>query len=71
MATTLVSAWTAAKQRLQAAGVDGPVIDARLLVEAAADATRVDIISDPHRALTDDQAQRLESSAAKASGRSC
>jgi release factor glutamine methyltransferase len=60
VASTLVSAWTAAKERLQAAGVDGPVIDARLLVEAAADASRLDIISDPHRALTDAQAARLE-----------
>ncbi|HZZ35095.1 MAG TPA: peptide chain release factor N(5)-glutamine methyltransferase [Caulobacteraceae bacterium] len=60
MASTLVSAWTAAKERLQAAGVDGPVIDARLLVEAAADASRLDIISDPHRALTGEQAARLE-----------
>jgi release factor glutamine methyltransferase len=60
VASTLVSAWTAAKERLQAAGVDGPVIDARLLVEAAADASRLDIISDPHRALTGEQAARLE-----------
>jgi release factor glutamine methyltransferase len=57
---TLVSAWTAAKRRLESAGVDGPVIDARLLVEAAAGATRSDIISDPHRALSDLQAARLE-----------
>jgi release factor glutamine methyltransferase len=57
---TLVKAWTAAKERLKAAGVDGPVIDARLLVEAAAEATRTDIISDPHRLLTEPQAQTLE-----------
>jgi release factor glutamine methyltransferase len=41
---------------LQAAGIDSPVIDARLLVEAASGASRADIISDPHREL--DQAQR-------------
>jgi release factor glutamine methyltransferase len=35
------------------------VIDARLLVEAAADATRADILSDPHRPLTDEQSGRL------------
>ena len=58
--TTLVSAWTASKRRLEAAGIDGPVIDARLLVEAAADATRADIIADPHRVLTSEQAARLE-----------
>ena len=57
---TLVQAWTHARQRLQAAGVDGPVIDARLLVEAAADATRVDIITDPQRPLTPAQAEQLE-----------
>lgn len=60
MTQTLVGAWTAAKQRLQAAGVEGPVIDARLLVEAAADASRVDIITEPRRPLTDEQAARLE-----------
>jgi release factor glutamine methyltransferase len=60
MSITLVQAWGAAKARLQAAGVGGPVIDARLLVEAAADATRADIVGDPHRALTPDQEARLE-----------
>jgi len=60
MTLTLVSAWNAAKQRLQAAGVEGPVIDARLLVEAAADASRTDIIGEPRRPLTEEQAARLE-----------
>jgi release factor glutamine methyltransferase len=58
--TTLVSAWNEAKQRLAAAGVDGPVIDARLLVEAAAGATRADILSEPRRELTSAQTQTLE-----------
>ena len=60
MSLTLVQAWTAAKARLQAAGVDGPVIDARLLVEAAAGASRTDIIADPHRALSEAQEATLE-----------
>ncbi len=60
MTQTLVQAWTAARDRLKAAGVEGPVIDARLLVEAAADATRTDIIADPHRQLTDAQAETLD-----------
>ncbi len=60
MSPTLVQAWTAARKRLDAAGIDGPVIDARLLVEAAAQATRADIIADPHRALTTAQADTLE-----------
>lgn len=61
MSQTLVRAWNAAKARLQAAGVDGPVIDARLLVEAAAGASRTDIIADPRRVLTEEQAATLES----------
>ena len=57
---TLVQAWTAARERLKAARVDSPVIDARLLLEAAANASRTDIITDPYRPLTADQAQTLE-----------
>jgi release factor glutamine methyltransferase len=60
MTLTLVQAWTSAKARLDAAGVEGPVIDARLLVEAAAGASRTDIIADPKRVLTDEQAATLE-----------
>ncbi|HWE98553.1 MAG TPA: peptide chain release factor N(5)-glutamine methyltransferase, partial [Caulobacteraceae bacterium] len=37
-----------------------PVIDARLLVEAAAEASRTDIIADPHRVLSDAQAATLD-----------
>ena len=57
--TTLVQAWTSARDRLKAAGIDSPVIDARLLLEAAAGATRIDLLNDPHRALTDEQAGTL------------
>ena len=57
---TLVSAWTGSKRRLEAAGIDSPVIDSRLLVQAAASATRADIIADPHRQLTDEQSMELE-----------
>lgn len=59
MSLTLVQAWSAAKSRLEAAGLAGPVIDARLLVEAAADAARIDILTDPHRPLTEEQEARL------------
>jgi release factor glutamine methyltransferase len=55
MSLTLLQAWQTAKGRLEAVGLTGTVIDARLLVEAAADATRADIVSDPHRALTPEQ----------------
>ena len=60
MTLTLVKAWGQAKARLDAAGLSGPVIDARLLVEAAADATRADIVTDPQRALTEAQEATLE-----------
>jgi release factor glutamine methyltransferase len=60
MSLNLVQAWSRAKSRLEAAGLAGPVIDARLLVEAAADATRSDIVTDPYRALTPDQEATLE-----------
>jgi release factor glutamine methyltransferase len=59
MTLTLLQAWQSAKQRLEHAGLAGPVIDARLLVEAAAEATRADIVTDPHRALTPEQEARL------------
>jgi release factor glutamine methyltransferase len=60
MSLTLLQAWQGAKARLEAAGLSGPVIDARLLVEAAADATRADIVADPHRLLTPQQEATLE-----------
>ena len=60
MALNLVQAWSLAKKRLEEAGVPGPVIDARLLVEAASGATRVDIVTDPYRALTAEQQATLE-----------
>ena len=60
MSLTLVKAWTSARDRLKAAGVEGPVIDARLLVEAACEATRTDIITDPYREVTAEQEGRLD-----------
>ena len=60
MSLTLLQAWQGTKARLEAVGLTGPVIDARLLVEAAADATRADIIGDPYRVLSTDQMQTLE-----------
>ena len=60
MTLNLLQAWQGAKKRLEAARLDGPVIDARLLVEAAAEATRADIVTDPYRPLTPEQEARLE-----------
>lgn len=57
--TTLLAAWKAATARLQAAGVDNPAIDARLLLEAAGPVSRAEILGDPHRVLTGDAAERL------------
>jgi release factor glutamine methyltransferase len=62
---TLVEAWTAARNRLTAAGIDTPVIDARVLLEAAAGATRADLLSEPRRPLTAEQAERLEAFVAR------
>lgn len=56
---TLLSAWTAARNSLKAAGVDSPVIDARLLLEAATGAGHADIVSDPYRPLTPEQSATL------------
>lgn len=60
MSPTLVEAWAATRDRLKAAGLEGPVIDARILVEAASGASRADIIGDPRRPLTDEQASALD-----------
>lgn len=53
--TTLVKAWKAAQERLKSARIDSPAIDARLLLEAAAGVSRLDILTDPYRELTQDQ----------------
>jgi release factor glutamine methyltransferase len=54
-AQTLVATWKAAQAALKAANIDSPAIDARLLLEAATGANRVDILTDPYRPVTDDQ----------------
>ncbi|MFO1013644.1 MAG: peptide chain release factor N(5)-glutamine methyltransferase [Caulobacteraceae bacterium] len=61
MSQTLVSAWKSARERLTAAGIDSPVIDARLLLEAAAEASRLEIVTEPQRTLSLAQEERLES----------
>ena len=60
MTETLLTAWKAAQARLKDAGIDSPAIDARLLLEAAAGATRLDILSDPYRLVTPDQQAALD-----------
>lgn len=48
---TLVKAWTAARKRLEMAGIDTPVIDARILLLAATGVPRMTLISEPHTPL--------------------
>lgn len=55
MSETLVTLWTAIRKRLEAAGVDTPVFDARLLLEAGAGVSRLDIVTDPRRPMTSEQ----------------
>ena len=59
-APTLVSAWKGAQARLKAGRIDSPSIDARLLLEAAAGASRMDILTDPYRVVTAEQAAALD-----------
>jgi len=54
-APTLLTAWKAAQARLKTGRIDSPAIDARLLLEAAAGASRMDILTDPYRPITADQ----------------
>lgn len=60
MTETLLTAWTGARDRLKAAQIDSPVIDSRILVEAACDATRTDLVTDPYRPVTPEQKDRLD-----------
>jgi release factor glutamine methyltransferase len=55
MSETLVSLWTDVRKRLETAGVDSPVLDARLLLEAGAGVSRLEIVTDPRRAVSDEQ----------------
>jgi release factor glutamine methyltransferase len=69
MTLTLVAAWTKARRALEAAGVDLPVFDARLLVEAAAEVKRLDILTDPHRLVSAEAAARLDALVARRAAR--
>jgi release factor glutamine methyltransferase len=56
----LVTLWRETRDRLIAAGVDTPVLDARLLLEAGAGVSRTDIITEPRRVLTDEQVAKVD-----------
>ena len=57
---TLLTAWKSAQARLKAAGIDSPSIDARILLEAATGAGRVEILNDPYRVLSDEHVAALD-----------
>jgi release factor glutamine methyltransferase len=57
---TLVSLWSELRRRLQAAGVETPVLDARMLLEAAAGVSRLDIVTDPRRPMSAEQVAAVE-----------
>ena len=60
MSETLVSLWTDVRKRLEAAGIDSPVLDARLLLEAGAGVSRLEIVTDPRRAVSDEQVAAVD-----------
>ncbi len=60
MSQTLLLAWRAARDRLIAAGIDSPVLDARLLIGHAAGVSRTEMLTDPYRALDGAQTAALE-----------
>lgn len=65
MNETLVSVWQAARDKLKAAGVDSPVLDSRLLLEAGAGVLRMDIVTDPRRALSPEQVAGVDALVAR------
>lgn len=60
MSATLVSLWTDVRKRLEAAGVDTPVLDARLLLEAGAGVSRLEIVTDPRRPVSEAQVSAVD-----------
>ncbi len=58
--TTLVNAWTYAKKRLEAEGINSPTIDARILLIAATGATRNEIVTDPYREISEEAIAKLD-----------
>jgi release factor glutamine methyltransferase len=58
--TTLVKTWTYAKKRLEAKGIDSPTIDARILLICALNIGRNDLITDPHREVSQEDMVKLD-----------
>lgn len=57
---TLLGVWKNTRERLKQAGVDTPVLDARMLVEFAAGVARIEILTDPYRVLSENDIGALE-----------
>jgi release factor glutamine methyltransferase len=66
---TLVKAWTAARKRLEVAGIDTPVIDARILLLAATGVPRTTLISEPHTPMTPEAQALFETYVARRESR--
>jgi release factor glutamine methyltransferase len=66
---TLVSLWTDVRKRLEAAGIDTPVLDARLLLEAGAGVSRLEIVTDPRREISDAQVEAVNALTARREAR--
>ncbi len=60
MSRSLVTAWQEARRALEAAGVEEPTFDARLLIEKGAGVSRLDILTDPRRVLSDAQIAAID-----------
>lgn len=56
----LGSCLSAAQKRLAAVGVDNPALDARLLIAAALEMDRVQLLTQNDRALTDEEEKKIE-----------
>lgn len=69
MSRTLVALWSEVRRRLEAAGVDAPVLDARLLLEAGAGVKRLDIVTEPRRVVTQQQADAVDALARRREAR--
>lgn len=69
MNETLVSLWTRTRRALEAAAVDTPVLDARLLVEAGAGVSRLDIVTDPRRLVALERVEAVDALAARRAAR--
>lgn len=66
---TLVALWTRTRRALEAAGVETPVLDARLLVEAGAGVSRLEIVTEPRRVISPEQAAAVDALVARRAAR--